>query len=76
MAQFISIGHTDTGTLIQNISDAGMSPLKVMTDLNMDTITKLRTPNGLRDSISTVLMDNIIPGGLNHTLLKGLTNTF
>ena len=69
-------GSTAPGTLIQNISDYGLSPLQIMIGSPMDKHGNGLVENGLRDSIITVLKNNIIPGSDKHTILKGLTNAF
>jgi len=69
-------GSTAPGTLIQNISHYGLSPLQIMIGLPMDKRGNGLAENGLRDSIITVLKNSIKPGSDNHTILKGLTNAF
>ncbi len=76
MSQFVNVGSIAPGTLIQNLSDHGLSPLQVMIDLPINKHRNDLAENGLRDSIITLLKDIIKPGSDNHTLLKGLTNAF
>ena len=76
MSQYTQSGHTAKGTLIQNISDSGESPMRTMLNLKQNKQPKKMTPDGVRDSIANLLSDNIKPGSHNHTLLKGLTNAF
>jgi hypothetical protein len=76
MSQVMHNGMTAKGTLIQNIIESGRSPLAIMLGIDTPAITKQPQPDGVRESISNVLQNIIIPGSHHHSLLKGLTNAF
>ena len=76
MAQVMHNGRTAKGTLLQNIIESGRSPLAIMLGLDSPVITTQPQPDGVRESISNVLQNIILPGSHHHTLLKGLTNAF
>jgi hypothetical protein len=76
MAQVMHNGRTAKGTLLQNIIESGRSPLAIMLGLDSPVIPTQPQPDGVRESISNVLQNVILPGSHHHTLLKGLTNAF
>ena len=77
LSKYILRGVLPPGTLISNIANVGLSPLKVaFADKKFVLAKPPLTENGLRDSVRYVLRQHIKPGNEAHLLLRNLTRSF